>query len=453
MVATGARRRYALCGLSNRGLASYAWPILGARGGEQAAALGFGANDEDYSDVAELVAIVDPDADRVADFNTRLLPPGHSPVPWFAPGDFDAMVAATAPEEVIVASPDHTHVDYILAGLRRGLDVITEKPMTSTAADAARVLAAERDSSARVRVGHNFRYPARHQQIKRLILEGAIGRPLSVTLDYHVDVRHGASYFLRWNRYRAQSGGLPLTKSTHHLDLAGWWLDAVPERVFALGGRYFYGPDGAQRPTDRSGRPLPAEEVRAHDPYYQAQLGSGTFPDDATHVRTGMGGLPYNVQYPAGTDLYLYDDAIDIEDAYNALVSYQGGRQLSYTIDFSSPWEGYRITIRGTDGQIDCEHGRLPDGTPLAGQPGITYRPLFGQPRTIDPGAAAGAHDGADPQLRHDLFIGPSVDSTDLGLPATARDGALAVATGEAIWHSIELNQPVDVLPLLEGEA
>jgi hypothetical protein len=165
-----------------------------------------------------------------------------------------------------------------------------------------------------------------------------------------------------------------------------------------------------------------------------------------------VGELPYTLQYPAGTDLYLYDDAIDIEDAYSALVSYQGGQQLSYTIDFSSPWEGYRVTIRGANGQIDCEHGRLPDGTPLAGQPGITYRPLFGQPRTIEPDAVAGAHDGADPQLRHDLFRGPSDDSMKLGLPASARDGALAVATGEAIWRSLESEQPVEVVPLLREE-
>lgn len=430
-------------------MAGYLGPLLGHTGTGDSAALGFGASDEDYSAVARVVAVLDPDVERVADFNDRLLPAGHPPIPCFAPDAFEQMVAAAAPDVAIVTSPDNTHVDHIVAALGHGLDVIAEKPMTSTAADAARVLAAERASTGTVRVGHNYRYPARHRQIKQLILDGAIGRPLSVDLDYHVDIRHGASYFLRWNRYRAQSGGLPLTKSTHHLDLAAWWLGAEPERVFALGGRNFYGPDSPHRPVDAAGAPLPREQVRAHDPYYLAQRGSGTFPDDAANIRTGMFGLPYPYQYPAGRDLYLYDDEIDIEDTYSALVRYQGGQQLSYSIDFSSPWEGYRVTIRGTHGQIDAQQGRLPDGTPLPDSDQITYRPLFDPPQVLAVESAAGGHDGADPMLRHDLFLGPTERSLGLGLPADAWDGALAVATGEAIWASIASGEPRNVVPLL----
>ncbi|WP_165367658.1 Gfo/Idh/MocA family protein, partial [Phytoactinopolyspora endophytica] len=232
---TGAERcRYAICGLSNRGVASFVRPLVGLRGDTS---LGPGAIVEDYSDYGELVAIVDPDQDRVEQFNREILPAGESPVPWFAPDSFAEMVAETAPDAVIVASPDHTHVDYIVAALARGIDVITEKPMVTTAADARRVLAAERVSPASVRVTHNLRYPLRHQLIKRLIGDGAVGLPTHVTLEYHVDIRHGASYFLRWNRRRELSGGLSVHKSTHHLDLVSWWLDDVPERVFALGGR------------------------------------------------------------------------------------------------------------------------------------------------------------------------------------------------------------------------
>src|SRR5690606_20233482 len=124
----------------------------------------------------------------------------------------------TRPDAVVIASPDHTHGRYIQAALAAGVDVISEKPMVSTAAEAAQVLAAERASTASLRVAHNFRYPARHRRIKELIRDGAIGRPVHVTLDYHVDTRHGASYFLRWNRQRAASGGLTIHKSTHHLD-------------------------------------------------------------------------------------------------------------------------------------------------------------------------------------------------------------------------------------------
>jgi hypothetical protein len=51
--------------------------------------------------------------------------------------------------------------------------------------------------------------------------------------------------------------------------------------------------------------------------------------------------------------------------------------------------------------------------------------------------------------MRRDLFVGPSSESEELHLAATAREGALAVAAGEGIWRSIATGQVVDVPGLL----
>ncbi|PZG20489.1 Gfo/Idh/MocA family protein [Nonomuraea aridisoli] len=421
-------KRYVVCGLSNRGLASFVLPLLEAGG--------------------TVAGVVDPDQARVAAFNDTVLPEGHEPLPWYAPEDFDRMADELAPDTVIVASPDHTHADYILAALARDLDVISEKPMVTTAADAKRVLEAERDSKGSVLVTHNMRYIPRHRQVKELILNGKLGRVTHVALDYHVDIRHGGSYFQRWNRLRALSGGLSVHKSCHHLDLVAWWLDAVPQQVFAYGALNYFGPDSPHRPRDASGRPYTGAELRRHDPYYQAQAGSGAFPEPGGG-RTGLYGLSYEHQYPAGGDTYIYDDEIDVEDTYSALVRYESGASLAYSLDFSSPWEGYRVVISGTHGQIESRHGRTPDGTPLPGSTTFTYSPLFGEPSVIDVIVQEGGHEGADPVLRNDLFGEPGPDSLRLSLPASATDGALAVATGEAMWRSVVESRPVDIAELL----
>lgn len=432
------RRRYVLCGLSRRGLTTYAGPMIGISGD---------GTGEDYSATAQLVAVVDPDRDRVRQFNERVLPAGHPPVAWYRPDEFAAMVEQTQPDAVIVASPDHTHADHIVAGLRHGLDVITEKPMVTTVADAQRVLTAERTSAGSVVVTHNLRYPLRHQQIKRLIRDGAVGTPTYVLLEYHVDIRHGASYFLRWNRRREFSGGLSVHKSTHHVDLVSWWLDDAPVRVYAVGGRHYYGPDSPHRPRAAGGVPYVGDQLRRRDPYAQAQ--AGIFADAAATgaARTDDFGLPYTYQYPPERDLSPYDDEIDVEDTYTALISYAGGATLVYTIDFSSPWEGYRLVINGTHGQVETTAGRFPDGTPLPDTQQIVHRPLFGAARTIPVPVPPGGHDGADPQLRHDLFVGPSAASAELGLIATAQQGADAVAAGEAIWRSIAEQRVVELAP------
>ncbi|HLQ81961.1 MAG TPA: Gfo/Idh/MocA family oxidoreductase, partial [Bacillota bacterium] len=262
-------RRYALCGLSNRGIASFALPMLGLdRDGAP--------SEEDHSAVAELVAVVEPDAVRAAAFDSWLTDHGRPPLPRH--DSVDALLAdPDAPEldALVVASPDHTHIDHLRAGLAHGLDVVTEKPMVTTTEDARAVLAAEAASTGRVLVTHNFRYPPRHLQLKELLRAGRIGRVVQVLLEYHVDTSHGASYFVRWNRATAASGGLTLHKSTHHLDLVGWLLDDEPVRVAAAGGRWFYGPDSPHRPRAADGTALTGTELRAADPYWRTMVDRG----------------------------------------------------------------------------------------------------------------------------------------------------------------------------------
>ena len=45
--------------------------------------------------------------------------------------DFDAMLAEARPDLVIVTTVDSTHDEFIVKGLHAGLDVVTEKPMTT----------------------------------------------------------------------------------------------------------------------------------------------------------------------------------------------------------------------------------------------------------------------------------------------------------------------------------
>ena len=58
------------------------------------------------------------------------------------------MLSAVRPETLIVCTRDDTHADIIVAALEAGIDVITEKPMATTAEMCRRILAAERRPAA-----------------------------------------------------------------------------------------------------------------------------------------------------------------------------------------------------------------------------------------------------------------------------------------------------------------
>lgn len=445
MTAPARRRRYAICGLSNRGLHAYARPLLGDTGGRDGG-LGFGEVADDWSQTGELVAVVDADLDRARQFAARC-----EGVEVFGAEELPVMIERCRPDVVIVTGPDATHARHVVEALGAGVEVIVEKPMTATAAQAVEVLAAARRAPAPLTVTHNMRYTPRHRALRQLIMDGAVGRPVQVTLDYHVDTRHGASYFVRWNRHQQMSGTLAVHKSCHHLDLIGWLLDDRPASVYARGGRSFYGAASPHRPLADDGAVLTVDQQLARDPYYADQGEGRVFPEPSDAPRLGAGGLSYPRQYPGGTPWTVFDDDIDVEDHYTAIVGYRRGASLAYTIDFSSPWEGYRLGISGTHGRLEAVYGHDRDGRPMPGADHLVHQPLFAAARTIPIASGGGGHDGSDERMRRDLFGDPSPESIALGLVATVEQAADAVATGEAIWRSARSGQPVVVADLLTG--
>lgn len=405
--------RFAICGLSSRGVYHYLLPLIRGEG-------------DGRRFPGTVVGILDIDSDRVACFNRAL----GSEIPAFTVEEgVETMIARTRPDVLLVAGPDHTHCDHILAGLRAGLRVIAEKPVVINCEQMRKVLAAEKVSAGSLTVAHNFRYAHLNRKIKSLVQAGKIGRITNVEFVYNLDTRHGASYFCRWNRLRHASGGLSIHKSVHHLDLVNWIVAAEPETVFAFGARNYFGANGAHRPV---GRELSIGEQKKRCPYYPRLQARQGFRGDVMGSWDRIG-LPYAAQY--AQDIYLYDEEIDIEDTYSAVVRYENGVSLTYSCNFSTPWEGGDLAINGTEGRLEA---RWRSEGPLVAKPESVVRilPLFhGKTEEFVIGHSE-EHGGADPLIRRDLFLSPSQESRELDLVADSWDGALAVAVGEAIWRS-----------------
>lgn len=424
------RRRFAVVGLSNRAIGQYVLPLIGHPKLPE-----YG----DYAKYGEIVAVCDIDPARVAAFNNAM----GAKIPYFARQDLDRMIDQVKPDALIVAGPDGTHVDGIVAGLNHGIDVITEKPMVIDAAQARRVLDAQAKSKARVYVTFNYRYTQTHMMIKRMIMQGKVGRVTNVEMTWNLDTFHGSSYFTRWNRDRAKSGGLSITKSCHHFDLVNWWVNDRPQQVFAYGALNYYGANSPHKPQGD----LNAQELRARCPYRLRWSAPGTNrpKDDHLIAYEKVFNLPYDEQYPQDKPMYIYDDVIEIEDTYSAVVRYRGGASLSYSANFSAPWEGYTLGINGTHGRIETRHFTEPSRCPFPADDHetVVYYPIFGQRQTLEVPHVAGGHGGADPLLKHDLFIERLPQSMELGLLADAGQGADAILVGEAVWRSIKENRPI----------
>jgi predicted dehydrogenase len=401
-------KRYALVGCGVRGISMYAMPLA-----------------KYYGDAGELAAICDSNPVRLDACNAYL----PAPVPGYT--DFDAMLREVRPDAVIVATVDRTHHDFIIKSLEAGADAITEKPMTVDDEKCRAILAAEQRTGKRVIVAFNYRYSPQHQQIKRLIVDGAVGDVLSVDFHWPLDYIHGADFFRRWHRRMENSGGLLVHKATHHFDLINWWLDSEPEEVFAHGRRAFYGPTREER-GDRCltcAHTSTCEfffDLRAQD--YMRVLYLDAEGEDGYH-RDGC----------------VFADEIDIYDTMAATVRYTNGAVLSYSMTAYAPWEGYLLAFNGTKGRLEVEFVERAPGR----EPGVTMTlaPLREPARAIEPETGTGGHYGGDRPLRDHLFRG--VEADPLGLQASSRAGAMSILTGIAANRSIAEGRPVSIGALL----
>ena len=408
----GVKRRLALVGTGHRGTGMWGSELLAECG-----------------QWVEIVALCDINPLRL-EAAARLI---GVDVPRYT--DYAAMLAEIRPDTVIVCSVDAQHDDHIVAALEAGCDVVTEKPMTITAAKTRRVLEAEARTGRRVDVAFNYRYSPTNRKIKELLLADAIGEVASVDFHWYLDTQHGADYFRRWHAFFASSGGLFVHKATHHFDLLNWHLAAEPVEVFAQAELRHYGRKGPFR-GPRCAKCQYADVCDYHvdinsDPRLEA-LYEGPSAADG-YVR----------------DACVFREEIDIPDTMSAAIHYDNGVQVSYSLNTFMPIEGHHLAFNGRGGRIELrQYERQPWETPDHDE--ILLIRNFGPVERIIVPHEQGGHFGGDPVLHRMLFKPGMADP--LNQRASAREGALSVLCGIAANESVRQGRSVrlaefDVLP------
>ncbi|WP_299652136.1 Gfo/Idh/MocA family oxidoreductase [uncultured Jannaschia sp.] len=90
-------------------------------------------------------------------------------------------------EAVAIVTPNHVHFPAAREFLRRGIHVICDKPLTSTLADARKMVAAAEKSDALFVLTHNYTGYPMIRQARRMVAEGAIGQVRLVQVEYAQD--------------------------------------------------------------------------------------------------------------------------------------------------------------------------------------------------------------------------------------------------------------------------
>jgi predicted dehydrogenase len=152
----------------------------------------------------QLAAIVDPSpaAAAVAD---------QAGVPLFA--SLEALFAEQRPDGVVLATPNHLHVEQALACLNAGVFALVEKPLAHTLEQGERLCAAAAKASVKLLVGHHRAHSPILEKAREVIQRGELGKVVAVM---------GSALFYKPDDYfdaapwRREVGGGPILLNLIH---------------------------------------------------------------------------------------------------------------------------------------------------------------------------------------------------------------------------------------------
>ncbi len=396
---------------------------------------------KEIKDEHELVALLDLNPKRMEYVKKKT---GKN-LATYLPHQFEEMIEKEKIGGIIVTTKDSTHDEYIIKGLKRGLRVITEKPLTTDEKKCQAILETiEETGNDQLIVTFNYRYSPYRSRVKELIQAGTIGRVTMVEFQWYLDTTHGADYYRRWHRNKENSGSLLVHKSTHHFDLVNWWIDSYPEQVVAMGRKNFYRPETFPYRLRCRTCDL-AEECKFRLDLSESQELTGLYLE-----AEGEDGY--------FRDACVFSPEIDIWDTRTVMASYNNGVLLSYSLNNYAPYEGYRVSFVGTRGRIEQD---VIEASYISGHDGKIERrtekhqvrlevfPLFNESYTVDVEVGEGEHGGGDLLLLKDIFLDRK-EADPLRRKAGALDGALSILTGIASRRSIEEGRIINVKELMD---
>jgi myo-inositol 2-dehydrogenase/D-chiro-inositol 1-dehydrogenase len=136
-------------------------------------------------------------------------------------------------DAVTIATPDHLHAESALDSIAAGCHVFCEKPLATSAVEAAEVVRAAADRPVHLGVDYNRRFAFGYRTAKRLLDDGAIGpiRRCLIDVSDRTPPRHVARHPLV----------IFTTLLTHHFDLLRFYGGEI-RSIRAVAGHQPIGP-------------------------------------------------------------------------------------------------------------------------------------------------------------------------------------------------------------------
>ena len=154
--------------------------------------------------------------------------------------DYKRMLDKVKPQLAAIATESGLHAEIALACIERGINVIIEKPMAMSMADAEEIIRRADEKGIKVSACHQNRFNLAVQELRKAIDAGRFGRLSHGSI--HVRWNRDHSYYdqAKWRGTWKDDGGCLMNQCIHGIDLLRWMLGDEVVEVYGQTRQQFH---------------------------------------------------------------------------------------------------------------------------------------------------------------------------------------------------------------------
>lgn len=208
-------------------------------------------------DKYEVVGVADPDPARRERLRSLCnIPVEHCYASWQ-----EILARPKLADMAMITTVDNMHYHPALKAIEKGYHLLLEKPVAQTEQECADIALAAQKKGVSALVCHVLRYTPFFNRVKELLMEDAIGEPVSVIHVEAVGNVHQSHSYVRGNWHSTREATpMLLAKCCHDIDILQWLLDRPCKRVQSFGSLTHFtkenAPEGAPARCADGGCPV-----------------------------------------------------------------------------------------------------------------------------------------------------------------------------------------------------
>ena len=279
----------------------------------------------------------------------------------FSTGE-DLLAANVKCDAILLCTQDAQHFNMAMDILDRGYNLLLEKPMAVTPQECVLLGKKAEEKGVVFAISHVLRYTPFFETIKRLLIDGRIGKLQHIHHSENIGYFHFAHSYVRGNwRKEKESSPMILSKCCHDMDILQWLADSECETITSYGDLSYFKAENA--PGDVPNRCIDGCPYEQDCPYSAVRfyMGKG-IKYGFTRIITGNDERPESImkalqEGPYGRCVFRCDN--DVVDHQATAIVFKNG--VTATFDATAfSGEIYRsIKLQGTLGEIT---GNTADG-------------------------------------------------------------------------------------------